>query len=536
MEIKDKIADMNIAKSMDQSINISGSISKTSKNSSGSKVVDGLHDALSGGSTVGNIKIKDGYFTNPIEKTGTASISSMAGFYDLSMITFNRGMLTALYHSCWELRKGIDKVAEDMWARGIEIRDVEDPTKLKALYTWMARQNSEMIYATQQGRLYGGAVTLMMVDDGEKDLSKPLQVDKIKKGSLINFYSTDRWYGVTQSTEKVTDFQDIAYGEPEFYSFTIDGENEQKVHHTRVLRWVNKRSPRYIESRLLGWGISELEAALQDLMNYSNVKNSSASLVNKALVEIIKLQGLRGVMTGLAGGNTSANSVLAGQMSAINDFRNSNGVALLDSMDDYQQNTMSFSGLSELIDVNRPIVAGAFNMPLFYLFGDTKTGGVFNSEESPEARMYESFILNRQNEMLYKNIRKLLIIGSKITGVALDKDFDFDFIPLYDRTEEAKREELKNITENAIQLMDAGLLTHETALLEVQSANKRTGFGLHIEDRDFKLAQDADKAAKENPEEEGTDESVVEETRETVSNPKRINYDSLFVPKAKGGK
>ena len=529
MDEKRFMTDMAIARAKDKSIHIEGSISK---NSAGSEVADALSDAVAKGVISSSVTLHDGYYGNPINRTGTFALNTMSGAYDMNMITFNRNELTALYHSCWELRKGIDKVSEDMWSRGVEIRDQDDPDKIKALYTWFSRLSPEMIYATAQARLFGGAVTLMMVNDGEKDLSKPLRLDRVKKGSRVNFYTTDRWYGVEQSSSKVTDFQDPAFGEPEFYNFLIDGMGEQvKVHHSRCLRWINKRSVRLVEVQLMGWGVSELEAVLQDLMNYANVKNSSAALVNKALVEIIKLQGLRGVMTGLAGGNAAASAVLSGQMAAINNFRNSNGVALLDSQDSYEPHQISFSGLSELIEANRPIVAGAFNMPLFYLFGDLKSG-VFSSEESPEARMYENFIGARQNEMLYKNVRKLLVLGSKVTGTPLQEDFDFDFVPLYDRTEEAKQNELKSVQEAATALMDAGILTHETALLEIQAAQKRTGFGFHIEERDFELARRADKEDEENPPDEGNDEEAREVERELAANKERKDYNSLF----KGGK
>lgn len=533
MGIAEKIADVAVAdaisRASDKSIKISGSVTRSRGDGGNDSVVMGLHDAVAKGVLKG-AEVKDGYFGNPMQRTGTFAPNTMAGYYDMSMITFNRAELTALYHSCWELRKGVDKVSEDMWARGVEILDQEEPEKLKGLYTWFTRQNSEMIYATEQARLFGGAATLMMVNDGQRDLSKPLDLDKVKKGSRVNFYTTDRWYGLEQDEERVDDFEDPAFGEPKFYTFQIDGIGEGiKVHHSRVLRWVNKRSVRLVEVQLQGWGVSEVEAVLQDLMNYANVKGSSASLVNKALVEIIKLQGLRGVMTGLAGGNAQASTVLSGQMSAINDFRNSNGVALLDSQDDYQPHQLSFAGLSELIEANRPIVAGAFNMPLFYLFGDLKSG-VFSSEESPEARMYENFISVRQNEMLYKNVRKLLILGAKVTGTTLMEDFDFSFIPLYDRTEKAKQEELKSVTDNAIALMDAGLLTHETALLEIQAAQKRTGFGMHIEDRDFKLARAGDEEEEENPQTEGGDADDENDAveKKMSSSGRRVDYNSLL--------
>lgn len=537
MDVRERVANKAIARSQDKSIHISGTVTKNVDSQVEHAMNLAVADAVAKGVAI-SAEVKDGYFGNPMQRTGTFAPNTMAGFYDMQMITFNRVELTALYHSCWELRKGIDKVAEDMWARGVEIADQEDPLKLKALYTWYARQASEMIYATAQGRLFGGAVTLMMVNDGERDLSKPLNLERVKKGAKVNFYTTDRWYGVEPSEEKVDDFQDPSFNEPKYYTFQIGAGNDSiRVHHSRVLRWINKRSTRLVESSLNGWGVSEVEAVLQDLMNYSDVKNSSASLVNKALVEIIKLKGLRSVMTGLAGGNSNASAVLSGQMAAINNFRNSNGVALLDDGDDYQQHEMNFSGLSQLIEANRPIVAGAFNMPLFYLFGDLKSG-VFSSEESPEARMYENFIAVRQNEMLYKNVRKLLILGAKVTGTELKEDFDFTFIPLYDRTEKAKQEELKNIVETITNLLDNNIITHETAFLEIQAAQKRTGFGLHLGDKDLRLCQLMDKEQLENPQDEGTDEDAKDEEREMVANPNRKDYNSLvslFV-NGKGGK
>ena len=146
--------------------------------------------------------------------------------------------------------------------------------------------------------------------------------------------------------------------------------------------------------------------------------------------------------------------------------------------------------------------------------------------------MYENFIGVRQNEMLYKNVRKLLILGAKVTGTELMEDFDFDFIPLYDRTEKAKQEELTSIKDAVIELMDAGVMTHESAFLELQSASKRTGFGLHLEDRDLELCRRADKAAEEGPQDEGGEDEARDEERKIATNTKRTDYNSLF----EGGK
>jgi len=169
------------------------------------------------------------------------------------------------------------------------------------------------------------------------------------------------------------------------------------------------------------------------------------------------------------------------------------------------------------------------------MFGDLKSG-VFNSEESPEARMYESFIGTRQNDGCYKNARKLLILGAKVTGTKLMDEFDFDFVPLYDRTEKARQDELKSVRETVGDLIEMGIMTRESAFLEIQSAQKRTGFGLHLDKRDLELAKRADKLDKENPQDEGTDADAIGETLEEVTNVKQIDYNSLFKKGVRDGR
>lgn len=109
MDIKDKVADMNIERSKDKSVHISGTVSKNSSNVD-VRIVQQVSDAVAEGM---RISVKDGYFGNPMQRTGKFAPNTMAGYYDMDMITFNRGELIALYHSCWELRKGINIISDD---------------------------------------------------------------------------------------------------------------------------------------------------------------------------------------------------------------------------------------------------------------------------------------------------------------------------------------------------------------------------------------------------------------------------------------
>lgn len=449
----------------------------------------------------GAVSVRDGSFNNPEMRTGASNYMLNSGYFMNDMITFRRNELTAIYHGCWIFRKIVDIPARDMWSRGITINNDNDSQDLKEVYGLYNRVKSDMIYATQQSRIYGGAAAFIMVDDGEEDLSKPLKLKNIKKGSPIKFIITDRWYGLDWSSEVVDNYASPEFGLPKYYSFFVEGSEElagEKIHHSRVLRFVNRRSPRIIEQQLQGWGVSELEHVLQDLMNHENTKNSIASLLNKSLLEIVKLEGMRNTMSGLSSGNPQASQMFAAQMTALNNYRTSNNLVFMDKQDEYQKEEYGFSGLSDILNSQKDIVAGAAEMPEVMLFGTNRAG--LNGDSPIELRLYANTILGRQDQEVRPVLDKLLPILYRICGFEVPRNLSYEFEGLLDVSNESKQSMLQSIVSNVTQLLDAGLITRETALAEIQSAQKQTGFGTKIEQRDIDLAKEEDKQAAENPE------------------------------------
>lgn len=449
----------------------------------------------------GAVSVRDGSFNNPAMRTGASNYMLNSGYFMNDMITFRRNELTAIYHGCWIFRKIVDIPARDMWSRGITINNDNDSQDLKEVYGLYNKVKSDMIYATQQSRIYGGAAALIMVDDGEEDLSKPLKLKNIKKGSPLKFIITDRWYGLDWSSEVVDNYASPEFGLPKYYSFFVEGSEElagEKIHHSRVLRFVNRRSPRIIEQQLQGWGVSELEHVLQDLMNHENTKNSIASLLNKSLLEIVKLEGMRNTMSGLSSGNPQASQMFAAQMTALNNYRTSNNLVFMDKQDEYQKEEYGFSGLSDILNSQKDIVAGAAEMPEVMLFGTNRAG--LNGDSPIELRLYANTILGRQDQEVRPVLDKLLPILYRICGFEVPRNLSYEFEGLLDVSNESKQSMLQSIVSNVTQLLDAGLITRETALAEIQSAQKQTGFGTKIEQRDIDLAKEGDKQAAENPE------------------------------------
>lgn len=449
------------------------------------------------------VRVADGTFINNRMHTGAADLNISDGRFQMNMLTWDRYTIMALYHGCWIFRRIIDKVAQDEWSAGITINCDCAPEDLNRIYKRLGRARSEMIYATEQCRLFGGAASLMMVDDGETDLSKPLNLHNIKKGATLRFLTTDRWYGLETSDEMVTNYKNSEFGKPKYYTFYTGNvlntpqDCSIKVHHSRVLRFVNRRAPRLIEQLLMGWGVSEIEHIYQDIMNHENTKNSTASLLNKALLEIVKVSGLRSLMSGLTAGNAAQQAVLTGSLTGITEYRTSNNLVMLDSDDDYQRETYSFSGLSEILISQKDIIAGAAEMPQVLIFGDTKGG--LSSDSPAEMEFYATTIRGKQDEQIRPVLDKLLPVLFRIEGLEIPKDLDYDFESVAGTSDEKKNSKISTIISNTMSLYDSGLISGETALEEIKQFSKMTGFGTNITDRDMELVKKADKEAKEAP-------------------------------------
>lgn len=521
MTKKSKLLDIGLKTSDNSQVNNSETVitakitdASSRKTSIGTtEAINKFNEAVYTGMTGANpTSIRDGSFNNSYLKLGASNQGLRSAEFWRDMITFDRETITAVYHSSWVFRRIIDKIAQDMWSAGISFEGAIPPEGVQRVQKRLSRLRSDLIWATEQARLYGGAASLIMVNDGTDDLAKPLNLNGIKKGAAIQLWSTDRWWGLSTSSEKVTNYKSKDFNTPKYYTFNIEDAQSVDssnlnivVHHSRVLRWVNRRSVRLINTLLLGWGISELEHLYQDLMTYENAKATSGSLLDKTLLEIVKVEGLRGIMQGLGLGSTAQEQELATQMAGLNNFR-MNSTVLLDKDNDYQQFNASFTGVSELLETYRDVIAGSAEMPKVLLYGDTKGG--LTSDSPAEMEFYAQTINGKQEEMLRPVLDKLLPIIFASEGIQIPDDFDYSFENIAGITQERKLNLLQGTIQAVTQMVDSGMMTHETGLKEVQQVQKITGFASNVEERDVELARKSDEPEPDNFGGEMTEEDL----------------------------
>ena len=397
--------------------------------------------------------IKDSY-GNSLLDIGDDSNSEKFSHYDLSNDTLNWPLWLALYNGSWVFKRAIDKPAQDEIRCGIEILN-NNITNKNEIIRKTKLYRDDLIQLLTWGALFGGSVAFAMFDNfTDEDYSKPYNKAKVKAAKTMKFYVVDRWYGLTPNyNSTVTNMSDSDFGKPKFYEVTMADGKTYKYHHDYVIRYEHRFAPKLIKNGMLqGWGYSEGSHIIGELSRDEKLKNSIQSLINKSLIEVIKMSGMRGVFMGADKDNEEQ---LQKRLQMVNWGRGFNSLTFLDKDDDYTMNSFSgLSGLSDLLQQNMWLISSALEMQ-GVLFGDLKSGFA-NDTEALER--YDEVINGRCESYVRPVYEKLLKFIYTMMGIEEKPDFNFKSLMVKQQDKE-RIESLKNFTELCSTLLGDGVIT-----------------------------------------------------------------------------
>ncbi|ROM84128.1 hypothetical protein BK655_12310 [Pseudomonas brassicacearum] len=326
----------------------------------------------------------------------------------------NQIELEAAYQSNWIARRIVDKPNEDAlreWRAfsGKQAKDIASEER---------RLGVQQAYLDTccWADLYGGAAMLMVTG---QDLSQPLDLDKIKKGGLKNLVVLDRWD--IQPTEfNLTDPLKPNWMLPEFYMM-VNGE--QKIHYSHIIRRTGARLPRRMRMFEQGWGDSRLRRCMSDLRDVVATKSGIASLVLEANVDTISVKGLKGALASAQCDSVTERYRLFGMMKSIVNL------GLLDAeSEEYDRKSVAFSGLSQIMEQFMVWTAGAAEMPVTELWGQSAAG--LSSTGEGDLKTYHGTIKGKQDGQMRLDLEALdqVLIRSAL-GTYPD-DIEFEWNPL----------------------------------------------------------------------------------------------------------
>lgn len=338
--------------------------------------------------------------------TGGSALSSFGtvGYSNnYALITLQEVMLSYLYTGNGIFQTAIQLPVYDALSKGIEIDSPEMSSyEIEDLIEWFETAMGEdqdeqspmdaVINMFSWNRLFGGAGIIINTNQNPEEPLNPMQLNS----SDLALYDVERWQLESGLYNQYFDeFSQWDSSSVEY--FYVNGV---KIHKSRVMVAKGKKAPYRIKKSLRGWGMSEGERMIRDLNIYLKTQDVLYEILDESKIDVYKIKNLASKL--LTKGSTNA---IKNRLILTNELKNYLGAIALDSEEDFEQKSMTFSGLAEVMRENRMGIASALRIPMTKLFGLSASG--FNTGES-DLENYNSFIESDLRRPMKPTIRKVL--------------------------------------------------------------------------------------------------------------------------------
>ena len=433
-------------------------------------------------------KTVDG-FDNFVSRLGLNNDNTLsAGYYTFNLLTRNRVQLEAAYRGSWVVGAVVDSVAEDMTRAGIEITTNEQDADIKDIQSSISKLKiwQSLCDLTKWSRLYGGAIGVLDIQG--QDLATPLDPSTVQQGQFKGIVVYDRWQLNPDLDQVIKNGPDI--GLPAYY-YVVTSQAQTdptnptptgqiKIHHSRCIRMIGIQLPFFQAITEMMWGESILERLWDRLIAFDNATMSSASLIDRANLRTVGIEGLREIIA--SGGK--AQEGLQAMFEMMRLMQVNEGLTLIDKNDEFASTAYSFAGLSDMMLQFGQQLSGASGIPLIRLFGQAPAG--LNSTGDGDIRMYYNNINAQQESRLRGGVTMILkVLWQSVYGKPSPKDLEFTFTPLWQTSALDKTVIAKSNTETVLGAYEGGLVSREVAMKELRQSSGDTGLFSNISDEDI---------------------------------------------------
>lgn len=376
---------------------------------------------------------EDGY-VNLLNKYGTKQDNSEAYKFEREPVIPDM-QLTGLYEGNGLFSKIIDTPAEEALKHGFDLNLKSN--EMNAFVDEVLDDlewDEKATIAIKWARLYGGALIVMLIDDG-RGLEEPVDWEHIRSIDELRVYERSivqpdyaslyqQDYGGKGVGNRVSKF-----GQPEYY-YVSSIYGSFKVHESRCLVFRNGVLPEQTSNATyLFWGMPEYVRIRRALRETVTAHTDSVKLLERSVQAIYSMKGLASLLTT----DDGANQVLK-RLQLVDTSRGLlNSIAIDSEGEQYDFKTFQFSGVKDVIDATCNMLSALTNIPQTILFGRSPAG--MNATGDSDFESYYNFVEKIQRLMLKRNLRTLLDVvfraGIASGDVAEEPDYKLEFKPLW---------------------------------------------------------------------------------------------------------
>lgn len=422
-------------------------------------------------------------------------------------VGIDRMTADAIFRSSWLGKRVVTTIADDMvrewrtpmWDGSQDEDGIFDITREEK----RLRVAKRVLSALKWARQFGGSIIVMITKDArtKEAMAQPLNIDRVKKGDLVNLVVYDRWrvYGTPPDKRDYSNadllvpylnqsMDDQNFGYPEHYYLS---DTSVKVHHSRCIRFDGEELSWCEWSRNAMWHDSVYKSILKSLTSYDTLMAGCSTMVTQANLDVMMAGGLTDALA-----SDEGTTQLLKRYELLNLMKSLFGLVVLDKDSEAldRKPLSALTGITDLCNRFALDVSGAADVPLTRLFGQSATG--MNATGEGDQVNYENHLHAKQESDLTPQMIQLDQVMVRSALGRCPDDYRFTWNPLRQESDGDKAtNELKRAQRDAIYL-DRKVVQRKAAATELRSA----GVMPNLTQDDVDAAGKADEKALTDPE------------------------------------
>ena len=347
----------------------------------------------------------DGY-VNMLNKYGTGRDSSSHYVFQADAMTMDSA-LTEAYEGNGLFTKIIDRPAEEALKRGFDL-GIKDQDIMNYLSVKLDDLDWEQnaAQALKWTRLYGGALVVMVINDG-RNIWDPVDWEHVRGIEELRVYErplvNPDYHSIYRSVSNDNGRACRAkFGTPQYYQVSsIYGTF--RVHESRCLVFRNGVLPENsLNTQYRFWGIPEYYRIKKNLQETHTAHGNGVKLLDRCVQAIYKMRNLSNLLL-----TDGGEEQVLKRLNAIDMARGILNTMLIDADgEDYDFKQMSMSGVREIIDSTCTMLSAVTDIPQTILFGRSPAG--MNSTGESDMESYYNMVERMQKMNLKANGRTLV--------------------------------------------------------------------------------------------------------------------------------
>jgi len=393
---------------------------------------------------MGEVDIKEDGWASLISSHGTRRDPSehITPQHDREL---QREQVEAVYRADGIGRRIVDLPAEEMTREWVSIQGDSGEDRQQELSGLQVKQQFNK--ALRWAGLYGGAVMVMLVDDGVADLEKPLNENAIRGVNDLIVY--DRWQTSWTQAHISTDPASRWFGRAEWLRIHPLYGVPYTVHRSRLLIFDGEDVPDRLRQKNNGWGDSRLQPVFRALGRYGEAMGGTSAIIRDFILPVLSMKNLSDMIA------SGQEDVVKKRLEILGVSRSMLNVLLIDADEEqYEKKASSVSGIENLLQELKHNISSCSGIPQTKLFGRAPEGQ--NSTGESDIRNWYDWISGEQEDKLIPSLERLVYLIDVANGGAPD-DRKIVCNPLWQTSEDEKSQTQERAMRTAINGLDFGI-------------------------------------------------------------------------------